>query len=80
MYDTMRMLRCAERELEMRRCVYKARVRLNHMRKETSDYELESMQMIVDHFKALLPTVEPTSRPCECEETSQDCDWHAGVI
>jgi hypothetical protein len=47
------MLKCAERELALRKRVYPNLVRRGKMTVTQSDYELKTMERIADHFRTL---------------------------
>lgn len=47
------MLKCAERELALRKNVYPSLVRRGKMSVTASDYELKTMEHIADHFREL---------------------------
>lgn len=61
MYSTLEKLKCLERELAMRRGVYKRRVASGQMKQEQADREIALMSEIVLEYRVKCLSSEPTS-------------------
>jgi hypothetical protein len=53
------MLRCAERELKMRKQVYPRWIRSGRMSVVEADYEIGRMEDIAEHFRKLVEADQP---------------------
>jgi predicted methyltransferase len=60
MSNIYEMLRCADRELKMRKRVYPRLVERERMTVTEADSEIRNMENIVEHFRKLVDAQEPT--------------------
>jgi predicted methyltransferase len=60
MSNVYEMLRCADRELKMRKRVYPRLVERERMTVTEADSEIRNMENIVEHFRKLVENAEPT--------------------
>jgi hypothetical protein len=60
MSNVYEMLRCADRELKMRKRVYPRLVERERMTVTEADHEIRTMEQIVEHLQKLVDAQEPT--------------------
>jgi predicted methyltransferase len=60
MSNIYEMLRCADRELKMRKRVYPRLVERERMTVVEADHEIRTMEQIVEHLQKLVDAAEPT--------------------